>query len=120
MLEGNQRAKIETTDGVVHIVLFALDRSESVIVNEIDLVLGLGYLLTVHDIGWDPRESHHLRDGVMPILSRGPDHLLWALSDDIVDRYFPYADQLGDAIDGVQDAILTSPSKPATWSCCSR
>ena len=55
VLEGNQRAKIETTDGVVHIVMFALERSESVIINEVDLVLGLGYLLTVHDAGWDPR-----------------------------------------------------------------
>jgi Mg2+ and Co2+ transporter CorA len=57
VLEGNQRAKIETTDGVVHIVLFALDRAESVVINEVDLVLGLGFLLSVHDVGWDPRES---------------------------------------------------------------
>ena len=106
VLEGNQRAKIESTDGVVHIVLFALDRQESVIVNEIDLVLGLGYLLTVHDVGWDPVMSHHLRDGVAPILRHGPDHLLWAIGDDIVDGYFPYADRLGDAIDEVQDAVI--------------
>jgi magnesium transporter len=112
VLEGNQRAKIETTDGVVHIVLFALAREDTVIVNEVDLVLGLGYLLSVHDVGWDPRRSYHLRNGVAPILAHGPDHLLWAIGDDIVDGYFPYADRLGDAIDGVQDAILASPSKP--------
>jgi magnesium transporter len=106
VLEGNQRAKIETTDGLVHIVLFALDRSENVAVNEIDLVLGTGYLLTVHDRAWDPRHSHHLRDGLEGILARGPDHLLWAISDDIVDGYFPYADRLGDAIDAVQDAVI--------------
>ena len=64
VLEGNQRAKIETTDGLVHIVLFALDRGEHVRRNEIDLVLGTGYLLTVHDGAWDPRHSHHLRDGL--------------------------------------------------------
>jgi magnesium transporter len=113
VLEGNQRAKIESTDGVVHIVLFALDRAQSVVVSEIDLVLGLGYLLTVHDTSWDPRVSHHLRDGVAPILSHGPDHLLWAIGDDIVDGYFPYADRLGDAIDEVQDAVIRDPN-PAT------
>jgi magnesium transporter len=107
VLEGNQRAKIETTDGLVHIVLFALDRAEHVAVNEIDLVLGDGYLLTVHDPEWDPRRSHHLGSGLAPILARGPDHLLWAISDDIVDGYFPYADRLGDAIDEVQDAVVT-------------
>jgi len=106
VLEGNQRAKIETTDGLVHIVLFALDRDSSAIANEIDLVLAKGYLFTVHDVSWDPRASHHLRDGVEPILASGPDHLLWAIGDDIVDGYFPYADRLGDAIDEVQDAVI--------------
>jgi magnesium transporter len=106
VLEGNQRAKLETTDGVVHIVLFALDRAESVAINEVDLVLGLGYLLTVHGGGWDPRHSHHLRNGIGPILAHGPDHMLWAIGDDIVDGYFPYADRLGDAIDAVQDAVI--------------
>ena len=106
VLEGNQRAKIETTDGVVHIVLFALDRSQAVAINEIDLVLGLGYLLTVHGAGWDPRHSHHLRGGLHGILPKGPDHLLWAIGDDIVDGYFPYADRLGEAIDEVQDAVI--------------
>ena len=106
ILEGNQRAKIETTDGVVHIVLFALDRAEVVAINEIDLVLGLGFLLSVHGAEWDPRQSHHLRRGLQPILAKGPDHLLWAIGDDIVDGYFPYADRLGDAIDAVQDAVI--------------
>ena len=108
VLEGNQRAKIETTDGLVHMVLFALDRAEHVAVNEIDLVLGAGYLLSVHDPGWDPRRSHHLADeaALGAIMARGADHLLWAIGDDIVDGYFPYADQLGDAIDAVQDAVI--------------
>jgi magnesium transporter len=113
VLEGNQRAKIETTDGVVHIVLFALDRAEYVAVNEVDLVLGLGYLLSVHGAEWDPRQASHLRGGLGQVLSGGPDHLLWAIGDDIVDGYFPYADRLGDAIDEVQDAVIRDPSKDA-------
>jgi magnesium transporter len=106
VLEGNQRAKIETTDGLVHMVLFALDRGNEVRINEIDLVLGVGYLLTVHDPEWDPRNSHHLGTGLTAVMARGPDHLLWAISDDIVDGYFPYSDRLGDAIDAVQDAVI--------------
>jgi len=113
VLEGNQRAKIEITDGVVHIVLFALTHGRQFIASEIDLVLGLGFLLTVHDAHWDPRTTHHLRSGPGSVMARGPDHLLWAISDDIVDGYFPFADALGDEIDGVQDAILTSPTPSA-------
>jgi magnesium transporter len=116
VLEGNQRAKIETTEGVVHIVLFALERDAvrgSFHAAELDIVLGLGFLLTVHDRAWDPHASYHLRGGVGPILSRGPDHLLWALSDDIVDGYFPFLDEVGEAIDSVQDEILRQAT-PAT------
>ena len=113
VLEGNQRAKIETTDGVVHIVLFALTHGEQFIASEIDVVLGLGFLLTVHDESWDPLATHHLRGGASAVMSHGPDHLLWAISDDIVDGYFPFADALGDEIDAVQDAILQTPSRSA-------
>jgi magnesium transporter len=106
ILEGNQRAKIETTDGLVHIVLFAFDRTEQVAIHEIDLVLGDGYLLTVHDPRWDPRHPHHLDQGLEGIMAHGPDHLLWAIGDDIVDGYFPFADRLGDAIDEIQDSVI--------------
>jgi len=111
VLEGNQRAKIETTDGVVHIVLFHLDYAAELVASETDIVLGPGFLLTTHDASWDPRASNHMRGGVETILKHGPDHLLWALADDIVDGYFPFADQLGYAIDEVQDAVVQKADK---------
>jgi magnesium transporter len=116
VLEGNQRAKLEMTDGVVHIVLFALERdapSGSFRASEIDIVLGLGFLLTVHEAAYDPFASHHLRAGNGTILARGPDHLLWAISDHIVDGYFPFLDDIGDAIDTVQDQVIQRPTPEA-------
>jgi magnesium transporter len=106
VLEGNQRAKIETTDGVVHLVLFALTHGKRFVASEIDLVLGHSSLLTVHDGAWDPRAIHHFETGLAAILKRGPDHLLWAICDDVVDGYFPFADDLGEAIDAVQDRVI--------------
>jgi magnesium transporter len=106
VLEGNQRAKIETTDGTIHVVLFHLTYDEKVATSEMDIVLGPGYLLTVHEATWDPRNSNKLRSGIGPVLGHGPDHLLWALADDIVDGYFPFADRLGYAIDEVQDQVV--------------
>jgi magnesium transporter len=111
VLEGNQRAKIESTDGAVHIVLFHLDHDAAIIASEVDIVLGDRFLLTAHDATWNPRDSHHLRGGVGPILMHGPDHLLWAIADDVVDGYFPFADRLGDAIDEVQDAVVRKADK---------
>jgi len=106
ILEGNQRAKIETTDGIVHIVLFHLSYGDAVVASELDAVLAKGYLLTVHNTDWDPRAGHHLASGLEPILRHGPDHLLWAITDDLVDGYFPFADRIGDAIDDVQDDVI--------------
>jgi len=107
VLEGNKRAKIETTDGLVHIVLFVLPGETRLALSEVDIVLSRGFLLTVHNESWDPRLTHHLRgDGLPALLKRGVDHLLWALADSIVDGYFPYADRLGDQIDEVQDAVI--------------
>jgi len=114
VLEGNQRPKVEVTDGLIHLVLFHLDfEYEQLVSVEIDLVLGPGFMLSVHDSAWDPRMSHHLRGGVEPLLARGPDHLLWAICDDLVDSYFPLADHLGDAVDAVQDDVVRS-SGPAS------
>jgi magnesium transporter len=110
VLEGDQRAKVETTDGVIHIVLFNLTYVDRIVASELDFVLGQGFLLTVHDATWDPRATNHLRSGVGPVLRHGPDHLLWALADDIVDGYFPCADRLGDAIDEVQDEVVRTAS----------
>jgi magnesium transporter len=106
VLEGNQRAKIETTNDVVHIVLFHLTYGDEVIASELDAVLGKGFLLTVHNSDWDPRAGHHLSGDIAPILSHGADHLLWAITDDLIDGYFPFADRIGDAIDDVQDQVV--------------
>ncbi|MEX1173503.1 MAG: CorA family divalent cation transporter, partial [Chloroflexota bacterium] len=113
VLEGNQRAKLEATDDVIHVVLFALAHARQFVASEIDLVLGPRFLLSVHDDGWDPRATHHLRDGLSSIMGRGPDHLLWALCDDIVDGYFPFTDDLGDAIDEVQDQVIAEATPEA-------
>jgi len=111
VLEGNRRAKIETANDVVHVVLFHLSYGHSVIASEVDLVLGERFLLSVHSPNYDPRAGHHLAGGLGPIMSHGPDHLLWAISDDLVDGYFPFTDRIGDAIDDVQDEVVRKADK---------
>jgi len=107
ILEGNQRAKIEVTEDRIHIVMFALVYADPIRPIEIDVVLGDGFLMTAHGPDWDPRATHHLRgDGLAGVLARGPDHLLWAICDDLVDGYFPLLDRLGDEIDLLQDAVI--------------
>lgn len=111
IIEGNQRSKVEATDGLVHLVLFALRAGDEFDTHEVDIVLGRGFLLTVRPATWDPRTAPHFRAGVAPILEHGPDHLLWAIVDSIVDAYFPFADAIEDEIDRVQDEVIERPDK---------
>jgi magnesium transporter len=110
VLEGNQRPKVEVTDGLVHLVLFRLAYEDDELrATEVDLVLGPGFVLSVHAGDWDPRSGHALRGGAGTLLARGADHMLWALCDAIVDAYFPLGDRIGDAMDAAQDEVFRDP-----------
>jgi magnesium transporter len=114
IVEGNQRAKIEVTDERIHLVLFAIALDAGhVRLDEIDVVLAEHFLLTVHSSDWDPRSIRRIRDSVAELLAHGPDHLLWAVVDSIVDDYFPLLDRVGDAIDDLEDRVV-SDARPET------
>ena len=111
ILERNQRAKIERTDEILHIVMFALAYDGGVEEDEVDIVLGRRFLLTGHGRTFDPRTLHTLRRGPEAFLAEGPDYLLWAIVDGLVDGYFPVFDRLGDEIDDLQADVISKPSK---------
>ena len=113
IIERNERAKVESIDGIIHLVMYALTRPDQVERHEIDLALGRQFLLSVHPAAWDPTTAHQLKMGLGPILERGPDFLLWALVDAIVDGYFPIFDGMADEIDGLQDEVVNN-AVPAT------
>jgi magnesium transporter len=111
MIERNQRAKVELTGDILHLVMFALIFSGELSTSEIDIVLGKRFLLTTHEIEWDPHDSPNLRLGIEPILKEGPDFLLWAIVDALVDGYFPVFDKLSDEIDQLQDDVVAKPNR---------
>jgi magnesium transporter len=110
----NQRAKIEQFDEILHLVLFALAFVGEVEPMEVDLILGDGFLLSVHDSGWDPRAAQQLRVGIGQVCAKGPDFLLYVVADSLVDGYFPILDRLAEEIDELQDELVTA--KPSQWA----
>ena len=111
IVERNQRAKVEYTDGTMHLVLFALLYEGELVPVELDFVLGQRYLLTSHPPAWRPTEAPNMRrHGPPHFLAVGVDHLLWGIVDAAVDGYFPVFDRLGDEIDDLQDDVLRRPS----------
>ena len=111
--ERNQRAKVEEIDGTLHIVMFWIAYVGGVTELEVDLVLNHRSLLTVHEPGWDPFTLPQLRGDPGSILQRGPDFLLYAITDGIVDAYFPVLDAIEDEIDALQDDVI---AKPTSWT----
>ncbi len=107
LTERDQRAKLDEMGGLVHVVLFSLGFEDGqVFERELDFVLGGRFLLTSHSKWWDPRKTRHLKLGPEEALKRGPDYLLWALADDVIDSYFPILDLLGDEIDDLEDQVV--------------
>jgi len=111
--EKNQRAKVEEIEGTIHIVMFAIAHAGEITETEIDLVLNHRSLLTVHEPHWDPWAMQQLRGDPAHLLRRGPDFLLYALTDGIVDGYFPVLDAIEDEIDALQDDVI---AKPNSWT----
>jgi magnesium transporter len=109
--ERNQRSKVEAFDqGVIHVVLFALEYDGEAKASEIDFVLGERYLLTVHDGALGASSTAPLKFGIEHALAKGADYLLYAIADSIVDGYFPVLDRIGDDIDGLQDKVMEKAS----------
>lgn len=111
--ERNQRAKFEEIEGTIHLVMFWIEYAGEVSEIEVDIVLGPRTLLTVHDPGWDPLTLPQLRAGAGHALERGVDYLLYAITDGIVDGYFPVLDAIGDEIDALEDDVVR---KATTWT----
>jgi magnesium transporter len=109
--ERNQRAKFEEIEGSIHIVMFSVRYVEGEVDTvEVDLVLGPRSLLTVHAEGWDPFTLDQLRGDPGGLLQRGPDFLLYAITDGLVDALFPVMDAIEDQIDELQDDVIRKAS----------
>jgi magnesium transporter len=105
--ERDQRAKLEQVDELLHVVLFSLGFDDGRVYDrELDFVLGRRFLLTHHSEWWEPSGIRNVRLALDQVMARGLDHLLWTLADNVIDAYFPILDQLGDAIDDLEDRVV--------------
>ncbi|HEX3583214.1 MAG TPA: magnesium/cobalt transporter CorA [Thermoanaerobaculia bacterium] len=72
--------------------------------------LGGNFLVTVHkELHNRMNEIWERLPGHKRLLSAGPDFLLHAIVDAMVDEHFPLLEKIDDCVDEVQDAIFTDP-----------
>lgn len=116
VLNTGQRPKIELTSDYVFICVQMVyqDRDSMLCSEQVSFFLGRNFLITVQEEGeydvFDPvRERIHAGRGYMR-KSRA-DYLAYALLDSIIDHYYPALEQLGGAIEDLEDRLLEKPSR---------
>ncbi len=110
-----QRPKVEVYDG--HILFIArcaaLEGSETLAMEQMSFVLGPRYLISFQEQygdNFDPIRAR-VRSGAGLIRTLGPDYLLYALLDALIDGYFPILDRLGEAINGLEEEVVSQPTR---------
>jgi magnesium transporter len=119
ILNTDQRPKMEDFGDYLYIVLRMLDldqKNENAVVSEqISLILGKNFVLTFQEKEgdlFDPLRGR-IRNGKGRLRKMGPDYLVHALLDAIVDQYFVVLEKLGERIELLEEELVTRPI-PAT------
>jgi len=106
-----QRPKVESYDHHLYVVvkMFYLDGTgDDVIAEQMSFVLGDHYVLSFQERVGDVFEQVRQRirtGGAGYIRKHGPDYLLYALLDAIVDHYFVILEKVGDALEDADDRL---------------
>lgn len=108
-----QRPKTEILDGKILSIAHVLkmDEAEELQLDQLSLVLGTNYVITIHqqsDDFLDPIRRRMRRTG-SNIRQRGPDYLAYAILDSVVDGYYPLLENLGEKLKLLEDSVLENP-----------
>jgi magnesium transporter len=109
----SQRAKVETYGDTVFLVARMVSLGERLQTEQISMFLGGNFVLTFqekHGDCFDPVRER-IRKGGGRIRSRGPDYLVYALLDAVIDHYFPVLEEYGERLETLEGRILTDPDE---------
>lgn len=110
-LRGHQRPKIERYGDTLLAVFKSaeyLDSEERVEFGEVHIILGPDFAITVrHSESPDISAIRRQLEKDSSLLARGPEAVLYAVIDEIVDNYAPVVAGLQNDIDEIDDALFT-------------
>ena len=109
-IKAHQRPKIERYNGTLFVVLRParyLDESETVEFGEIHVFVGEGFVITVrHGEAPALSEVRKRLEGDPDLLRRGPEVILYAIMDRVVDDYGPVVGGLENDIDEIEGEVF--------------
>lgn len=105
---GHQRPKIEEYDGSLFVVLHLIElQNDELNVGEVAIFAGTKYVLSVRsraERGFIDVRARCEREP--ELLRHGAGYVLYALMDEVVDRYFPVLDSIESAIEDIEGHIF--------------
>jgi magnesium transporter len=110
-----QRPKIEEQDTYTIILTHMLSMNEEYEIDseQISIVFGKNFVLTFQEKPGDVFEP--VRDRIQkskgPLRKSGSDYLAYALTDAIIDQYFPILEKYGDYLEDVEEELIENPSR---------
>jgi magnesium transporter len=111
VLNVHQRPKVEDYQDHLYIVLRMATPSTGADTEQVSIFLSKGLVITFQErIGdcFDPIRQR-IRQAKGRIRGMGPDYLVYALIDAIVDGYFPVIDAAGEALAALEDDVIIDP-----------
>lgn len=111
----HQRAKVDEYPEQDYIVVESVLLEDVLHTEQVSIFLGKGYLLTFeegHATCLEPVRERLLNEGGR-LASRGPDFLLYAIVDAVIDSYFPVLEEYGERLDRLEDLITIRPEYQA-------
>jgi magnesium transporter len=120
ILNTEQRPKLDDHGDYLFIVLRMLHFQEmqrEIAAEQISLILGNNYLISLHENDQDVFEviRKRLKDEKSRMRRSGADYLAYSLLDLIVDNYFVILEDLGEVIEDLETEVVSTPT-PATLS----
>jgi len=116
ILNTAQRPKIDDYDDYLYIVLKMLyynEKSNEITSEQVSFVLVSNYVFSLQEFEGDVFDNvrERLRSGKRNIRKTGPDYLVYALIDAIVDSYFAIIEKIADKTDNLEAELIDKPDK---------
>lgn len=113
VLNCGQRPKLEDYGNYHFMVMKSLYLKDGELeVEQISFFLSGTYVITLQEVPGDSFEAvrERIRHGKGQIRRMGPDYLLYALVDALVDEFFPVLEAYGERVEELEDEVIEDPT----------
>jgi len=112
-----QRAKVEAYGEHLFIVTRMSTLSDRVETEQLSCFLGPNFVLTFQEHPGDCLDvvRDRIRNNVGRIRTAGPDYLVYALLDSVIDAYYPLLEQYGERLEKLEERVITDPREDSVY-----